>query len=283
MKQNRSENRNLWLFFLITFAWSWLFWIPKALVSQDLLSIPPVLGDFLLGHSNPAAWGPFIAAFLLTYINEGGRGVKRLLKSGIDYRFEKIWLIPIFLLFPAIVGGALLLSMLTGGITPNLSVLSNPFTIPIAFVYIFFLGGPLQEEFGWRGYALDRLQAKWNALISSIILGFFWGAWHLPLFFMSMQAMYYQRPIWGLMISTILLSILFTWLYNNTRKSILAVLIFHTMFNLSHYMFPALETKLGSLYAIILPLIVVIVVVTIWGPKRMVREKYVETTSPNSG
>ncbi|HAU30860.1 MAG: Uncharacterized protein XD78_0680 [Desulfotomaculum sp. 46_296] len=281
MKQNRSENRNLRLFFLIAFAWSWLFWIPKALVSQGLLSIPPVLGNILLGPSNPAAWGPFIAAFFLTYMNEGGQGVKRLLKSGVDYRFEKIWLIPIFLLFPAVVGCALLLSMLTEGITPNLSVLSNPLTIPIAFVYIFFLGGPLQEEFGWRGYALDRLQAKWNALISSIILGFIWGVWHLPLFFMSMQAMYYQRPIWGLMISTILLSILFTWLYNNTRKSILAVLIFHTMFNLSHYVFPALETELGSLYAIILPLIVVIIVVTIWGPKRMVRERYVKTTAPN--
>jgi len=48
-------------------------------------------------------------------------------------------------------------------------------------------------------------------------------------------------------------------------------------------MFPALETELGSLYAIILPLIMVIVVVIIWSPKRMVRERYVKTTSFNSG
>ena len=39
---------------------------------------------------------------------------------------------------------------------------------------LFFLG-PLSEELGWRGYALGRLLTRWNALSSSLIVGFFWG------------------------------------------------------------------------------------------------------------
>jgi membrane protease YdiL (CAAX protease family) len=44
--------------------------------------------------------------------------------------------------------------------------------------------GPLSEEIGWRGYALDRLQTKWNALESSLMVGLVWGLWHGPLFYM---------------------------------------------------------------------------------------------------
>ena len=44
--------------------------------------------------------------------------------------------------------------------------------------------GPLSEEIGWRGYALERLQTRWNALTSSLIVGLVWALWHLPLFMM---------------------------------------------------------------------------------------------------
>lgn len=280
MKNNKAESHNLHLFFLIAFAFSWLFWIPKALIAQGLLLAPSILVSFLFSPFNPAAFGPLIAAISLTYLNEGKSGLIKLLKRGVDYKFKKIWLIPIFLLMPLVFGVALLLSMRAGFTTLDLSVLSNPLMIAIGFIYIFFLAGPLQEEFGWRGYALDRLQARYNALVSSVILGFMWGMWHLPLF-----TVYYQVPIWAVMVEIILVAILFTWIYNNTNGSILAALLFHTMLNLSHFMmFPTLKMDFGSLYYLILALtIVVIVVLIIWGPKRMVREERIKTTSLNSG
>ena len=162
--------------------------------------MPEVLCGF---HLYVAPFGPTIAAFLLTYINEGRNGAKELLKRGLDFRFRKIWLIPIFLLMPAIVGFSLLLAVLIGEPVPEIAVLSQPWVIIPAFFYILFLGGPLQEEFGWRGYALDRLQINYNALVSSVILGFIWGLWHLPLFFMPRQEMYYNVPIWGFILGTI--------------------------------------------------------------------------------
>jgi hypothetical protein len=152
-----------------------------------------------------------------------------------------------------------------------------------AFFYILFLGGPVAEEFGWRGYALDRLQVRYSALVSSIILGVVWGLWHLPLFFMQGQDMYRNAPVWGFILGTVFLSVLFTWIYNNTGKSILAVLLFHTMGNLSHFIFPAMATTWGGLYSVILNTVVVIAVLTIWGPKTMIRQKDAKTPASGTG
>jgi hypothetical protein len=264
------EKRKVWLFFLVAFGWSWLFWIPTALIAQGW-SAPSWLESFLNSPFNLAAWGPLIAAILVTLLEEGKTGAKKLLKRGLDFRFGIGWYLVVFLLFPVLIGGALLLAILTGEPVPEMPALVNPLSIPIAFVYIFFLGGPLQEEFGWRGYALERLQEKWSALVSSIVVGLAWGAWHLPLFFMPRQEFYYQRPIWGLMLSTTLVSVLFTWLYNNIGGSIFAALLFHTMFNWSHYLFPTLGSDRASLILFLFLFIAVAIILIVWGPKKMQR------------
>ena len=261
----------LWLYVLIAFAFSWLFWVPQALISTCLLYVHPIISDFLFSTFNPAAFGPLVSAFSLSYLNEGAIGVKNLLKRIAYYKFDKVWYIPIFCLFPLINGSALLFAIISGETLPGLTVLLDPFTIAVAFVYIFFLGGPFQEEWGWRGYALDRLQSKWNALVSSIVLGIFWGGWHLPLFFIS-GTIQSQTPIWGFMILILCGTILFTWIYNNTNGSILAVMLFHTMSNLSFLIFPTLETMLGGLYLLILNIVFTFAIVAIWGPKTLTRK-----------
>lgn len=287
MKQNKSENRNLWLFFFIAFVFSWLFWIPQALIAQGLLSAPSILVNFLNSPFNPAAFGPLVAAFYLTYRSSGKMGVIELLKRGIGVKFSKVWFIPILLLMPAVTGGALLISKLLGGITPDLTVLYSPWLIVYWFFYMLFLGGPLQEEFGWRGYALDRLQLRHTAFTSSVILGFMWAVWHFPLNFASGTGPQYSQalPLFiGSAITIILLSILFTWIYNNTGRSIFATLLFHASLNLSTFkLFPVFESQSAVPYYSLLIFISVITILIIWGPKRMVREKPVKTTLSNGG
>jgi membrane protease YdiL (CAAX protease family) len=235
-----------------------------------------ILVDFLLSPHNPAAWGPLVAAFSLIYLNAGKEGVRRMLEKAIDYRFGRIWWLPVFFLLPAITGGAFLLSMLTEGVTPELPWLSDPFVLLVgydSFLSILLFRGPLQEEFGWRGYALPRLQNRLNALVSSVVLGVIWFAWHIPYYAWVSEEAIFESAVWGLILSHILLTILFTWLYNNTGGSILAALIFHTTISFSWVLFPFVETELGGLYYLILLLIAPIAITIIWGPKRLVRER----------
>ncbi len=265
-----NRKPSLLLFFAVAFGWSWLFWIPTALAARGL-AFPPAIEMFLNSPYNPAAWGPLLAALVFT-AREGGRaGVLRLLRRGVQARFGLAWYLVVLLLFPVLIGGSLLAAVLTGDPAPELPALAAPATLPIAFLYILLLGGPLQEEFGWRGVALEQLQRRWSALTSSLMIGLVWGAWHLPLFLMPRQEFYYQRPVWGLLLSTTLASVIFTWVYNNTQRSVFAVLLFHTMFNMSHYLFPTLGSDRASLFLFAGLFLTVAVVVAVWRPRTLTR------------
>jgi hypothetical protein len=271
IKQKMFKNQNIWLFFVITYAFSWLFWIPDALIANGV-QLPSIIVNFLSSPFNPAAFGPLVAALFLIYSRKGIRGVTTLLKRGASLQFKKIWLIPIFLLLPLIYSSAILLAKAFGWMTLDFTNLSNPVAFPFAFIYILLLGGPLQEEFGWRGYALDRLEERFNALISSIVLGLFWAFWHLPAVF-SNKLIVNAEFFWLFTIQIVLISIIFTWIYNNTERSILSVLILHTMNNFFIWlMLPTMKMPLGFLvFSILMIFIVDMIILSVWGTKKMVR------------
>jgi membrane protease YdiL (CAAX protease family) len=92
------------------------------------------------------------------------------------------------------------------------------------------LGGPLNEEPGWRGFALPRLQARFGALKASLILGVLWAGWHAPLFLIKGWA---GTPPWAFVVLIISLSVLMTWAVNLSRDGILASVLMHAVFNTS--------------------------------------------------
>ena len=143
--------------------------------------------------------------------------------------------------------------------------------IAVAFVFIFVLGGPLQEEFGRRGYLLDPLQERLSALGGGVIIGLIWAVWHLPLFYIPSETIYFRNPFLGFAVSITLLSVLMTWVYNNTNRSLLPVLLFHASFNWSQAMFPILDSDPASLTLVGLLALVAVTVVGYWGPRRLVR------------
>lgn len=116
---------------------------------------------------------------------------------------------------------------------------------------------PLLEEFGWRGPALPRLQDRSSALTSSVILGLIVGIWHLPL------TLAYGDPVAPYLLRIVAITILVTWVFNNTRGSVLLAMVFHASANAS---LVPLSGGSGPWPSVLLTLAVACAVVTFNGP-----------------
>lgn len=138
------------------------------------------------------------------------------------------------------------------------------------FVRIAFLGGPLGEELGWRGFALPRLQLQRTAFDASVVLGVIWGLWHVPLYFVPgtgqfetvSGGMSTAFAIGAFVVWTVGLSILFTWLFNETKGSLLVLILFHASVNLGAFLPSAVGSTGGVslLYALVTCLVAITVV-----------------------
>jgi membrane protease YdiL (CAAX protease family) len=259
MKKNTSPLIKILIYLAITFGFTWTLWGSQALYVNNIITHPII--RFFANIYTYGAWGPLIAAILITIIYKGKNGLKSLFTRTFNLQFAKKWLIPTFLLFPLIIGLPLLVIYILGQPIPPLSNMASPIDLPIIFFAILLNSGPLQEEFGWRGILQEQFQKKINALPASLITGFIWGIWHLPFFFIPDQGFYYDKPIWGLILSTTLISVLFGWIYNNTNRNLLLMLIFHTTYNYSHYLLPTLVSNTGGqLYFLFLIVCVTVII-----------------------
>jgi membrane protease YdiL (CAAX protease family) len=122
---------------------------------------------------------------------------------------------------------AILLHAAIHGTLATLEFRERLVTLPAHFVYTLLLCGPLGEEPGWRGFALPRLQARYGAVVASAVLGVLWALWHLPLWWMYDKSMPFALYI----ASAVLMTYLFTWLFNHTGGSVLYALLFHASMN----------------------------------------------------
>jgi membrane protease YdiL (CAAX protease family) len=167
-------------FFSLTFLFSWLLWLFPSLTGKGWISLSPSIE---LVFVIAGACGPLVSVFALLFHDGGVKATFQFAKRSLRYRIPFRYLLTILFLFPVLGLLAAFLHSLAGGPPATLQI--SPKEIPTAFLFLFFLGGSVQEEFGWA-YAIDRLQQKWPPLRASIVLGVIWGLWHLPLFFISL-------------------------------------------------------------------------------------------------
>ncbi|MFX1570083.1 MAG: type II CAAX prenyl endopeptidase Rce1 family protein [Promethearchaeota archaeon] len=253
-------------FVLITFAFSWLIWLPGSFFSLNLGETLYSINAFIIIGS----FGPFIASFYLTYKQSGQYGVIALWKSGWHCE-KKIFLIISIVLIPVICGLALYISSFNERISISTYLTgyrSQYGYLALEIVAIYFFGGPFQEEFGWRGFALKKLQTRWNALESSIILGGIWSVWHFPLFFIP-GTLYYNQSFFSFTTSVLGLSIIFTWIYNNSNGSILASMLFHTSVNTTQVLFLQKFSFWSTFYFVIILDIVMLLILGIYGKEEL--------------
>jgi membrane protease YdiL (CAAX protease family) len=273
LKTTRSKLAAPWIYFIATFIWTWLFWgvavATGSTVETAAGGIPMLLG----------VMGPMVTGIAFTYLTRDAAGRRDYWKRVIDFkRIPGKWYLVIFLFVPVLNILAALLDVVTGGSGATWgeaaqNMLTNPSSIVLSLLFSSLI--PFIEELGWRGYVLDRLQEKQSALMSSLILGVIWSVWHLPLFFVQGT---YQAGLgvgtlafWLFILGVLPLSLPFTWIYNNTSRSTLAVILFHSMVNFTGELI-ALSGR-AETYSIVLWFVAAIGITAIWGAKTFTHEK----------
>lgn len=242
-----------WSFIAIAFGVSWGCWLFAALTGADMFENLEVGLIVVIG-----GFGPAVAGILMVHRTRDRAVIRGYWKRVFDFKRIRLpWYAVIVLLYP---GSILLTFPIVGQFpdaSPLLGIFRNPGWIFTTLVFVFIFG-PLSEELGWRGYALDWLQDRYSALWSSLLLGFIWWAWHLPLLWVTGSFLHRtgHDPVFlgGYLYVVLIYSIFFTWVYNNNQRSVLAVILFHFSINLTSRLL-ALSSEVFTYNSLILLLV----------------------------
>jgi len=220
-------------------------WLRKhPLISFFFLAYLIAYGSaFILMHMQPESprsnWSigwllyvlsPTISAVIIAWIVGGSGEVRRLLSGFTRWKVGWFWYFAAAFPFVGSLAFGLIHWLLVKPVA-ELAPGETAFAV-LGQVVFTLLSGPLSEEAGWRGFALPRLQSKFNPLVSSLILGVFWCCWHIPLFLMP-GSLQHGIPFAVYLVLVVTLAVYFTWLYNNTGGSLIITVLAHFFFNLS--------------------------------------------------
>ena len=246
------------LFFVLTYFFTWIFWIPAIYVPE---SISPVL--MLLGLLAPAVVSTVFV------ILSGSDALKQDLKNKIVGFYKVKWLNVIWavIVFLIVIVCSILLSLLFGQSLNQFAFVEEfSFTgVGIAGAFITITLASIIEEIGWKGYCEDSIGNYMNWFWESLIFGVLWSFWHFPLIFIhgTYQAGLIVNPLFviNFFVSSIPMGFIITWVYLVSERSILACIIFHFFVNfLQEKISMTPETK--CVETIVITLVTAIIVLT---------------------
>lgn len=261
-KDTFVHRHQLLSFFFLSYAINCFF----TFTSIYLISMPHNVVWFF------QAFSPTMSAIILSGLIGGVAGIKKLFSGFLRLKVGFKWYIAAFslALWPLL---ASLVYIAMGNSVPGIAAGT---TIPFLISNLIFtlFSGPLSEEAGWRGFALPRLQKKYNALVSSIILGIIWACWHIPFYAQSGGKVGLPLPIYIVMVTTI--TIFITWIYNNTNGSLALCVLSHFCFNfdsgfIAGY-FGLLPRQVFNMGCGALLGVYIIIIIIIFGPKHLSRK-----------
>ncbi len=277
------------IFFILACVISWAFMVPAFIIAEQRGSLLPSSTTFgeltrtgfqdrahilLAIFGSFSSYGPLIAAIIMASL-EGT--LRDWWIRVTNWRVGKGGYRDLLLLFLVIFLPFLITGLLLGSI-PSKGVLIAPFAFFLPYVLYELLTSGMEEP-GWRGYALPRLQERYSAKKSALVVGLVWGLWHwpafIPLYFnilkqpgSSVAAAGIQAAIQALayIFTTILAaSFIQTWLFNRT-KSALPNLLLHGGSNaIGGYLLAIMPNpSMGMVYAIIRWIVAIVFMVFFW-------------------
>lgn len=203
-----------------------------------------------------------ILALLPAYILSGAfsknAGVRDYLETLIKPKGPVIWYLIAIFTFPIIQLAGYCLSIIVGqevgeiirgGFSSHTIIL-----ILLTFLYGFLFTGGINEESGWRGFAIPKLHKQFSPLIASVIVWFFWALWHLLYDIAGGDSV--SSILMNRLVFNFLWAILFVWVFNRTKGSILAPALFHPAMNTFGEFLP--RTDAATVLFVVLTVYVVI-------------------------
>ncbi|MCX8182717.1 MAG: CPBP family intramembrane metalloprotease [Candidatus Methanomethyliaceae archaeon] len=248
MNNNNNNNARFIAFYLaLVLTIAGLAYAPWVLSSYNMFPSEPVFIFMIIGGASPT-----LAALIVSRLEFGKRGPDYLFRQFTLRGFDKKWLLVAALLPLTLAAFSVILWHAFGG-SYVLDFLKLIEFLPILLSN--FLVN-MWEEVGWRGYALPALQRRYSALVSSLMVGAFWALWHWPHFAVKESAMAanYHNFLY-FFVSTLFISISYTWLYNSTNGNLFAVSLYHASTNSANivlFLQPGISYSVFPFYFLVL-------------------------------
>ncbi|MBI9044982.1 MAG: CPBP family intramembrane metalloprotease [Anaerolineaceae bacterium] len=243
-----NQDRNPTLFFILTFVFAWGLWLPSILAGLGV-NMNFNITSYTLITIPIGAFAPFIAALTLIIRKHGWKESWNFIRQAFDFKTKPIYFV-LAILIPIIINAAahyiapLMGFEVANSLFPD-DLAVSPILLSIPYFIIMLLIGGGQEEFGWRGYALDPLKNRMGLIPASLLIGFIWGLWHLPLWIMPGEN-HSTYSFIAFLIMTTSISIVYSWLYYASNKKLIIVLILHAMCNTAAPLLPFLLMEEGK-------------------------------------
>lgn len=239
----KNPVRSVIVFFAMTMMIAWILWAPACL-SPDSSGKKSLYTSILI---SAGSFSPLIASLVMVWQEERMPGIKKFLKKGISFRMSGLsWLYLIMIPFSA--AAAAIIGQTKCSMKGSFSLLEHPQYIIPVFVVLMLFGGPAGGEFGWRGYALEKMNAVMDPFFSSIAISVMWCVWQLPLFIVPGTVQNGTTPGTFFIIS-LLVSILMTVLYLRSG-SVGWAIVQHSLVNLSFGIFSIYVSNCRTVYFI---------------------------------
>ncbi len=227
------KRRPLLSFFLLAFMGSWVMWSPWWLSQSGVGLLPFDLPFSAVAGINQLGLfaGPFAASFVVVRLAEGREGLRAFQRRILQWRVGPFWWVLSLVLIPTATGFGYLVA---SGFSFNPEDGGTILLGTLASTYlVYLLGGPLQEEPGWRGFALPKLQQRLHPLIAALVLGVVHCLWHAPLFLTDEWDTARQDPgqYLAYLVLIVSMSFVMSWLANGSRGSILLPILGHNGVN----------------------------------------------------